>query len=246
MAEKPDYYEVLGVEKKASEDEIKKAHKKIMMRCHPDALRGKPDAERAAAEARYKLANEAKDVLLDPARRPTYDSYGHQGLENLAAGRSAGTGQSWTEAAGEGPKLRQYTESDIFDFFDKKSGTSAASADRPAASTRRVTPEERRARREAERRGEPVPETPVTPPPSAQRPAETPRPAARPPAPASDAFRDTVDKVRGVADKLRVANDTDVIIPAGALKAFRENLQDFMEELDNAIDRAKRYKGPSF
>ncbi len=68
-----DYYEVLGVSRNASEDEIKKAYTKLALKWHPDRHQG---ASRADAEARFKQINEAKEVLLDPAKRRKYDQFG--------------------------------------------------------------------------------------------------------------------------------------------------------------------------
>ena len=73
--EKRDYYEVLGVSKTASDDEIKKAYKKKAIQYHPD--RNPDDKD---AEAKFKEAAEAYDVLRDPNKRARYDQFGHEGL----------------------------------------------------------------------------------------------------------------------------------------------------------------------
>mgnify|MGYP003291398892 CR=1 FL=1 len=74
MAEtKRDYYEVLGVAKGASDDEIKKAYRKAAKACHPDLH---PDDKEA--EARFKELNEAHEVLSDPQKRARYDQFGHE------------------------------------------------------------------------------------------------------------------------------------------------------------------------
>ena len=75
MAEKRDYYEVLGVSKTASEDEIKKAFRKLAKKYHPDA---NPDNKKEA-EAKFKEVNEAYETLSDPQKRKTYDTFGHAG-----------------------------------------------------------------------------------------------------------------------------------------------------------------------
>ena len=75
MAEKRDYYEVLGVQKGASEDEIKKAYKKMAIKYHPDRNPGDKEAEE-----KFKEAAEAYDVLRDPDKRARYDQFGHAGM----------------------------------------------------------------------------------------------------------------------------------------------------------------------
>jgi molecular chaperone DnaJ len=78
---KRDYYEVLGVSKSATEDEIKKAYRKIAIKYHPD--RNPDDKE---AEEKFKEAAEAYDVLHDPQKRQTYDQFGFEGLQGGAGG----------------------------------------------------------------------------------------------------------------------------------------------------------------
>jgi molecular chaperone DnaJ len=71
-----DYYEILGVSKDASEDEIKKNYRKIAMQFHPDK-----NPENKEAEERFKIASEAYEVLRDPEKRKIYDLYGIEGLK---------------------------------------------------------------------------------------------------------------------------------------------------------------------
>src|SRR5690242_17439171 len=77
MAEKRDYYEVLGVNKGASADEIKKAFRKKAIEFHPDKEGGD--------EAKFKEVNEAYEVLKDDKKRQRYDQFGHAGVGSSAA-----------------------------------------------------------------------------------------------------------------------------------------------------------------
>jgi len=76
MATKRDYYEVLGLKRDTSPEEIKKAYRQLALKNHPDKNPGDPEAE-----ARFKEAAEAYEVLSDQAKRQRYDRYGHAGLE---------------------------------------------------------------------------------------------------------------------------------------------------------------------
>lgn len=78
---KRDYYEVLGVGKSASDDELKKAFRRLAMKYHPDRNQGD-----AAAEGKFKEINEAYDVLADNEKRAIYDQYGHEGLQRGGGG----------------------------------------------------------------------------------------------------------------------------------------------------------------
>lgn len=81
MAEKRDYYEVLGVSRNATDDEIKKAYRKLAKQYHPDTNPGDK-----SAEAKFKEASEAYAVLSDPEKRRQYDQFGHSAFEGGAGG----------------------------------------------------------------------------------------------------------------------------------------------------------------
>lgn len=87
MAEKRDYYEVLGVSREASDEEIKKQYRKVALKYHPDKNPGDE-----TAEEKFKEASEAYEVLGDPEKRQMYDQFGHAGLDGMGNGRSRGGG----------------------------------------------------------------------------------------------------------------------------------------------------------
>lgn len=82
---KQDYYTVLGVSKSASQEEIKKAYKRLAMKHHPDRNKGDK-----ASEEQFKLASEAYEVLADPQKRRAYDQFGHAGVDASGGGGAAG------------------------------------------------------------------------------------------------------------------------------------------------------------
>ena len=87
MAEKRDYYEVLGVDRNADEETIKRAYRKLAKKYHPDVNPGDKDAAEKFAEA-----SEAYSVLSDPDKRRQYDQFGHAAFENGGAGGAGGFG----------------------------------------------------------------------------------------------------------------------------------------------------------
>jgi molecular chaperone DnaJ len=87
MATKRDYYEVLGVPKNASEEEIKKSYRKLAMKYHPDRNQGDSGKD---AEARFKEAKEAYEMLSDAEKRAAYDQFGHAGVDPNMRGGGAG------------------------------------------------------------------------------------------------------------------------------------------------------------
>ena len=88
MAEKRDYYEVLGIGKNATDAEIKSAYRKLAKKYHPDYNPGNKEAEE-----KFKEVNEANDVLSDPQKRQRYDQFGFAGVDpNYAAANGGGAG----------------------------------------------------------------------------------------------------------------------------------------------------------
>ena len=87
MAEKRDYYEVLGVDKNADDAALKRAYRQLAKKYHPDVNPGDKDAE-----AKFKEATEAYTVLSDPDKRKQYDQFGHAAFENGGAGGAGGFG----------------------------------------------------------------------------------------------------------------------------------------------------------
>jgi molecular chaperone DnaJ len=97
---KRDYYDVLGVPKNGSDDDIKKAYRKLAMKYHPDRNQG---GDAAKAEEKFKEAKEAYEMLSDPQKRAAYDQHGHAGVDpNMRGGGPGGEGfGGFAEAFGD-------------------------------------------------------------------------------------------------------------------------------------------------
>jgi len=96
MAAKKDYYEVLGVNKDASDEDIKKSYRKLAMKYHPDRNPDNPKAEE-----QFKEAKEAYEMLSDDQKRAAYDQYGHAGVDpSMGGGAGAGFG-GFSDAFGD-------------------------------------------------------------------------------------------------------------------------------------------------
>jgi molecular chaperone DnaJ len=87
LSKKRDFYEILGVARNASDDEIKKSYRKMAMKYHPDR---NPDSKEA--EGKFKEAKEAYEMLSDPQKRAAYDQYGHAGVDPNMGGFGGGAG----------------------------------------------------------------------------------------------------------------------------------------------------------
>ena len=84
---KRDFYEVLGVDRNADADALKKAYRKLAIQYHPDRQQGKSDAEKKDAEEKFKEAAEAYDVLSNPDKRARYDQLGPEGYDQMNGSR---------------------------------------------------------------------------------------------------------------------------------------------------------------
>ena len=119
MAAKRDYYEVLGIDKSADKETIKKAYRKLAVKYHPDRNPGDKEAEE-----KFKEATEAYEVLSDEQKRPIYDQYGFAGLDGMGG---AGGGQGYSHAFHDFSDLFGGAGgfSDIFESFFGGGGSSS-------------------------------------------------------------------------------------------------------------------------
>ncbi len=120
MADEKDYYQILGVSKNASKDDLKKAYRKLALKWHPD----KNDSKEA--EKKFKQINEAYEILSDPEKRKMYDQFGHTAFDQsqgFGGAQSGGGPFTWTYrySTGEGPQQAGYQDfggfSDPFEIF---------------------------------------------------------------------------------------------------------------------------------
>jgi len=148
---KRDYYEVLGVSRNATAEEIKKAYRRLVRQYHPDANKGNPQAEE-----RFKEVQEAYDVLSDPQKRAQYDQFGAS--EGGYAGAAAGAAgfdpfeafRRYAGASGAGPRIRTYWQAgpdvsvEDFDFasiFEQLFGAGRSGAAAGTRSRTRLRPQ---------------------------------------------------------------------------------------------------------
>ena len=93
---KEDYYQLLGVSRNASDDEIKKSFRRLAMKYHPDRNRDNPEAEE-----QFKKVKEANDVLSDPKKRSAYDQFGHAGVDPSMGGGQGFGGGNFSDIFGD-------------------------------------------------------------------------------------------------------------------------------------------------
>jgi len=102
-----DFYKILGVDRDASDDQLKKAYRKLAMKWHPDK---NPGEKQQQAEKKFKEVSEAYEVLTDPKKKEVYDRYGEDGLRDGFGGGEGGSGFSQQHAQ------------DIFEAFFNRGG----------------------------------------------------------------------------------------------------------------------------
>ncbi|PON46666.1 Terminal organelle assembly protein [Parasponia andersonii] len=120
-----DYYKILQVDKKANDDDLKKAYRKLAMKWHPD----KNPNNKKEAENKFKQISEAYEVLSDPQKRAIYDQYGEEGLKGQVpppdAGAPGGGGGATFFHAGDGPNVFRFNPRNADDIFAEFFGVSS-------------------------------------------------------------------------------------------------------------------------
>lgn len=117
---KRDYYEILGVSKNATEDEIKRSYRKLAKKHHPDA---NPDNKEEATE-KFKEVSEAYEVLMDKSKRATYDHFGHPGMGETFGSGGFNMGRDFTHFEDLSELFEGlFGGSSIFDFFSGRTRT---------------------------------------------------------------------------------------------------------------------------
>lgn len=117
-----DYYKILGVDKNANDDDLKKAYRKLAMKWHPD----KNPSNKKDAEAKFKQISEAYEVLSDPQKRAIYDQYGEEGLKGQVPPPDAGGhGGATFFSTGDGPTTFRFNPRNADDIFSEFFGFSS-------------------------------------------------------------------------------------------------------------------------
>ncbi|KAL6198379.1 hypothetical protein ACLB2K_028170 [Fragaria x ananassa] len=117
-----DYYKLLQVEKSATEDELKKAYRKLAMKWHPD----KNPTNKKEAETKFKQISEAYEVLSDPQKRAIYDQYGEEGLKGqMPPPDAGGPGGATYFQTGDGPNVFRFNPRNANDIFAEIFGFSS-------------------------------------------------------------------------------------------------------------------------
>src|SRR3989338_9334975 len=114
---KKDYYEILGVAKDATLQQIKKAYRSLALKYHPDRV---PEPEKKASEEKFKEISEAYGVLSDPQKRSLYDQYGHAGIDRNYTADDIFKGADFSSIFGEaglGDVFSQFFGDAAFDIF---------------------------------------------------------------------------------------------------------------------------------
>lgn len=141
MAQQRDFYEVLGVDKSASSDEIKKAYRKLAMKWHPDKFSTSPEAEKKEAEEKFIEISNAYDVLSDPEKRQKYDQFGpSMGPQGFPGGGAGGYGGGFGGYGGFSSMEDIFSRfGDIFGDMGGFGGAGFGGGGRPRRAQRRGT-----------------------------------------------------------------------------------------------------------